>query len=97
MLKADLIVKIKEYLDVMQSNTKLIGSSMINIINHKISIVKQWCTPRELSPEEHATWVSAGSPSLLFYTSKDRRIKDMGRGPVPWDEPYERRNYPHNY
>jgi|TARA_B110000495_G_scaffold195236_1_gene202493 hypothetical protein len=70
---------------------------LIARITHKVNEIKHWFTPQELSPEEHATWVSAGQPSLLFYTSQDRRVEDKGRGPVPWDEPYERRNYPHNY
>jgi hypothetical protein len=62
-----------------------------------LTTIKQWFTLQELSPKEFVAWVSAGRPNLMLYTSKDRRIEDRGRGPVPWDEPYERRKYPHNY
>ena len=28
---------------------------------------------------------------------KNRRIKNLSRGTIPWDEPYERRQHPYNY
>jgi len=28
---------------------------------------------------------------------KERRVKQVSRGSVPWDERYERRNRPHDY
>jgi len=49
------------------------------------------------NPKEHAYWLSIGSPSIMIYNRTDRRIANKLRGTVPWDEPYERREQPHNY